>query len=222
VPANIDPTKLKRAIFIGAASAWYLANIDGAGITGLSVAIRPEQLNRTAETMRRANALRAAGASGPEVANIWRQHWEYEAGMTASLGRFAPVPAAVSAEARRFQAASQRLLGPLPTAAPGHGAYAAVYERVAALKGPMNGFGYSWFDDHLKKAGLERPKLLSRQPEAGGGSFGYEALNLVDGRRSIQQIRDYLAATSGPVPAEEVAEYLAVLQRLGVVQAVRR
>jgi hypothetical protein len=63
---------------------------------------------------------------------------------------------------------------------------------------------------------------LSRQPEAGGGSFGYEALNLVDGRRSIQQIRDYLAATSGPVPAEEVAEYLAVLQRLGVVQAVRR
>ena len=83
----------------------------------------------------------------------------------------------------------------------------------------MNGFGYSWFDDRLARAGLTRPRLLAR--EAGPGpSFGYEALNLVDGRRSVGEIRDALAATVGAAPIEEVAEYLNVLARLGVLEAV--
>ena len=85
----------------------------------------------------------------------------------------------------------------------------------------MNGFGYSWFDDRLARAGLTRPRLLAR--EAGPGpSFGYEALNLVDGRRSVGEIRDALAASVGPVPIEEVAEYLDMLARLGVIGIVQR
>jgi hypothetical protein len=43
-------------------------------------------------------------------------------------------------------------------------------------------------------------------------------LNLVDGKRSVAQIRDDLAATVGPAPVEEVAAFLAVLERLGVVR----
>jgi hypothetical protein len=218
LPANIDPTKLKRAIFIGAASAWYLANLDSGGMSALALVMRPEQLNRTADTMRRAEGLKAAGASEAEIANLWRQHREYEAGMDSSLARFGSVPAPVSAEAARFRAASDRFSGRISPAARGAGPFAVVYERVETLKGPMTGFGYSWFDDHLQKAGLERPKLLARQAQRGSASFDYEALNLVDGRRSVQQIRDYLSATSGPVPVEEVADYLAVLQRLGVLR----
>ncbi len=84
----------------------------------------------------------------------------------------------------------------------------------------MNGFGYSWFDDRLARAGLTRPRLLSRQPAWEGPSFGYEALNLVNGRRSVGEIRDELLATLGAVPVEEVAEYLGVLARLGVLERV--
>jgi aminopeptidase YwaD len=143
LPGNLDPTKMRRAIFIAAASGWHLA-------TGASFE--------------------------PEVA--------------------APVgPAGVPS-------------GP-------------VYRRIRR-DGPMNGFGYSWFDDRLARAGLARPRLLSREASREGPSFGYEALNLVDGRRSVGEIQGALAASIGPVPAEEVTEYLDVLARLGVIEAMAR
>jgi aminopeptidase YwaD len=143
LPGNLDPTKMRRAIFIAAASGWHLA-------TGAT--------------------FEPAAASSPRPAGV---------------------PS-----------------GP-------------VYRRIRR-EGPMNGFGYSWFDDRLERAGLERPRLLSREASREGPSFGYEALNLVDGRRSVGEIRDLLGRSIGPVPAEEVAEYLDVLARLGVLEAVRR
>jgi hypothetical protein len=84
----------------------------------------------------------------------------------------------------------------------------------------MDGFGYSWFDDHLVRAHLPRPRLLAREPDGEGAPFGYEALNLVDGHRSVGEIRDELAATVGAAPVEEVAEYLDTLARLGVIERV--
>jgi len=141
LPDNLDPTKMRRAIFIAAASGYYLA-------TGASFDQTP------------APAMRSGARPGP------------------------------------------------------------VYRRIRR-DGPMNGFGYSWFDDHLAQARLTRPRLLARETGP-GPSFGYEALNLVDGRRSAGEIRDALAATVGAAPIEEVAEYLDVLARLGVLEAVVR
>ena len=86
----------------------------------------------------------------------------------------------------------------------------------------MDGFGYSWLDDHLEQAGLKRPTLLARASDRDGPSFGYETLNLVDGRRTVQQIREELAATVAPAPVEEVADYLATLERLGLLERVGR
>ena len=85
----------------------------------------------------------------------------------------------------------------------------------------MDGFGYSWFDDRLTRAAINRPRLLSRQPDGEGPSFGYETLNLVDGRRTVSQIRDELLANVGDAPLEEVAEYLDTLRRLGVLAVER-
>ena len=62
--------------------------------------------------------------------------------------------------------------------------------------------------------------MLSRQPNGEVPSYGYEALNLVDGHRSVGEIRDYLSATLGAVPIEEVTEYLDILARLGVLARV--
>ncbi|HEY5721836.1 MAG TPA: M28 family peptidase [Allosphingosinicella sp.] len=207
VPANIDPTKLKRAMFIAAASAWYLANLDDSGAEPLRQAMRAETLDRWAERQRQAAALRAGGASEGEVENLARhQNW-YERTVGASLARFNLPP--VETDAAPAAAAPAAAADP---------AFAIVYRRVEKLKGPMSGFGYSWFDDRLKKAKLPRPALLGRDPIWDGPSFGYETLNLVDGKRSVQAIRDDLAATVGPAPAAEVAEYLAVLERLGAIE----
>ena len=54
-------------------------------------------------------------------------------------------------------------------------------------------------------------------PRGGGGDYAYEALNLVDGRRSALEIRDALAALYGPVPFEAVEEYLAALAEADLI-----
>jgi hypothetical protein len=209
LPANIDPTKVKRAMFIAAASAWYLANVAKGGETPLIAAISAESYERAAEGARLVEAMRAAGAAAEEIANVQLQRLHHEFGIRDTLVRFGLDPK-IPAGAREAALAAF----PAPPSGPDN----PVYRRKETLKGPMDGFGYSWFDDHLKKAGLERPALLARVSDRGGPSFGYEALNLVDGKRNVREIRNALAAGAGPAPIEEVAQYLAVLERLGVIE----
>jgi len=207
LPDNLDPTKMRRAIFIAAASGYYLANLPngrppiGAVLTG--------SLERAAETSRRAEASIAAGTDPAEVGRLWRHHLDYEEAVDRSYARFG-FTMSDSAPILRGQvvAPRPRLSGP-------------VYRRIRH-EGPMNGFGYSWFDDNLARAGLARPRLLARAGDGPGPGFGYEALNLVDGRRSVGEIRDSLAVTVGAAPVEEVEEYLEVLARLGVIEAAGR
>jgi aminopeptidase YwaD len=205
VPGNLDSTKMRRAIFIAAASAWVLANFDETrDALGF---VHAEQLQRAAEVDRHDRMLRAGGAPEADIAALWRQYRASYGAVLESFQRFGPI--AISDEGRLLNALT--LVRPLPPSGP-------VYHRNPRLKGPMSGFGYSWLDDHLKQAGLPRPALLSRESPDDGPSFGYETLNLVDGKRSVQEIRDALAATVAPAPVEEVAAYLATLERLGVLQ----
>jgi hypothetical protein len=198
VPGNLDSTKMKRAMFIAAASAWALANVEQSDTPALERLQMIEADFRRAESARREVAL-----SEEDGAKAVSQHSDHEVALELSLQRFG------------LQVGEPDRLGPPPAPA---GEFGTIYRRDPKLKGPMNGFGYSWLDDHLARAKLERPALLAREPAWEGPSFGYEALNLVDGRRSVQQIRDQLAATVGPAPVEEVAAYLAALERLGVIR----
>jgi hypothetical protein len=206
LPGNLDPTKLRRAIFIAAASGYYLANLTGGRETPLA-AIQAGSMERAAAVMRRAGALLAAEGDGADLAALWGHYLRSEEAVIASFDRFGFSPRGLRPVLQgRVVSRAARPSGP-------------VYRRILN-QGPMNGFGYSWFDDHLARAGLTRPRLLSRQPDGEVASYGYEALNLVDGRRSVGEIRDDLAATLGPVPQDEVAEYLDVLARLGVLERV--
>ncbi|HYW15607.1 MAG TPA: M28 family peptidase [Allosphingosinicella sp.] len=198
IPANLDSTKMKRAMFIAAASAWALADLDQSDMRAL------ERIQMTEADFRRAELSRHTALLGEEDSvAAWSRFAENEVALEDSLARFGLQVEGAGAE------------GPAPPLPPGKG---IVYRRTDKPKGPMDGFGYSWLDDQLKKAGLEKPALLSREPLFQGPSYGYEALNLVDGRRSTEQIRDELAASVGPAPVEEVAAYLAVLERLGVIR----
>jgi hypothetical protein len=217
LPENLDPTKLRRAVFIAAASAWVLANLGADSLPALRPHLRAASLERTADAERRAASLLPV-----EAANLWRRHWEQERAVMDSLARFAPLPPAARAEAGQFlRSLGAAYPGPAAAAAPADPAHRLVYRRAGEPLGPMSGFGYSWLTDRLRQAGLASPALLDR-PAGPGPSFAYEALNLVDGRRSVQRIRDDLAATIGPVPVEEVAEFLASLGRVGIVQPAAR
>lgn len=210
LPGNLDSTKMKRAMFIAAASAWTLAIIDQDDVGPLDrVASAEAQFRDGAADAR---DLGSAGDGRDLRLMMWRLD-QYVA-VRNSYERFglkAPAGATMTIED------PERLL-PAARATPAAGIAAIVYRRNPALKGPMNGFGYSWLDDHLGRAKLAKPALLAREPVLDGPSFGYEALNLVDGRRSVQQIRDALAFSVGPAPVEEVTEYLAALERLGVIR----
>ena len=97
-----------------------------------------------------------------------------------------------------------------------------VYRRAASPKGPLTVFGYDYFSDHAKSADLVTPKLLGYEGLWGAGEeYAYEALNFVDGKRNIQQIRDDLSAEYGPVPIDHVVEYLRDLEKIGILQQVK-
>ena len=198
VPGNLDSTKMKRAMFMAAASAWALANVEQSDTPALERLQMIEADFRSAETSRRASSLSDADGATERL-----QHANHEVALELSLQRFGLLVGEPDREV---------------AAPPAEGPGGIVYRRGDKPKGPMNGFGYSWFDDRLQRAKLERPALLGRSPTWEGPSFGYEALNLVDGRRNVQQIRDELALSVGPAPVDEVAAYLAVLERLGVIR----
>jgi hypothetical protein len=197
VSGNLDATKLKRAMFIAAAAGWYLANVQQSDVPALEQAMDSEALERRAQALRRAASL---GPAGAEL--VLAQRARAEAAEAASLGRFG----LRSTRAARAAEVQPRAAGAL------------VYRRKPEPKGPMEGFGYSWFDERLKAAGLPRPALIDRAAAHDAPSFAYEALNLVDGRRSAQEIRDELFATVGPVPIGEVADYLATLEKFGLLE----
>ena len=80
------------------------------------------------------------------------------------------------------------------------------WRRSPKIKGPMSAFGYDYFEAHYKGA----PIRLS-------GEYRYEALNLVNGQRTAQEIRDALSAIYEPVPLDEVVQYLEALASIGVI-----
>ena len=114
--------------------------------------------------------------------------------------------------------------GSPPAAAPGpvgEGDGLLVFRRVSGLRGPMSVFGYDYFDDHAKQAGLGRPKLLDFEGERGDGAYyAYEARNFADGTRTAQQITNELSAEFGPIPLALVLEYLKALETIRVLERV--
>ena len=59
---------------------------------------------------------------------------------------------------------------------------------------------------HIRLLSGGSSRLLRVQDS--GALYAYEAFNLVDGKRSLGEIRDVLSAEFGPVPYELIEEYL--------------
>jgi hypothetical protein len=94
-----------------------------------------------------------------------------------------------------------------------------VYERNPDILGPMSAFGYSYLEDKLPPDDFAALRLERHSGLWGdSGQYVYEALNFVDGARTVSDIRDWLTAELGPVPLEYVEEYLGALESIEVIR----
>ncbi len=213
--ANIDPTKLKRAAFIGTASGYFLALTANEGLppdTWRAVKLgrkmrEGQELSRSISLNEKDQGVQALGYCSYEL--------EYDIGVDEETARQASdCPIFYTTKAlfptkesiKKFRASPQGLM----------------WKRKNEPTGPLAVFGYDYFADHAKAAGVETPKLLGYEGLWGGGEeYAYEVLNFANGKRNVQQIRDAVSAEYGPVPLELVAEYLAGLEKIGIVDKIK-
>jgi aminopeptidase YwaD len=215
-PAHIDPTKLKRAAFIGAASAYFLALGDTESrVLQANDAIK---LGRSVRDSTRLSRTNSVAPSSREVldAGFCTYEMRFETGVDEQATKQllaggcpifhstkAPVPAKKSAGKPPMDSEVR-------------------FKRRSDPKGPLAVFGYDYFADHAKAAGIATPKLLSYEgPWGGGEEYAYEVLNFADGKRDVQEVRDAVSAEYGPVPIELVLEYLQDLEKIGLLERVR-
>ena len=213
--ANIDATKLQRAAFIGAATAYYVANLSAADVPTLWAQMKSAALRRAAAVIDHAAPLSPA-----ERGALVRTFIGEERGAVASIASFASLPDSTRRDVDAFLRQLEVLFAPLPAPVPATADGALVFARVPGVTGPMALFvGYDYFADHYTGP---RPALLEYQGLRGAGAeYIYETLNLVNGARSTQEIRDVVSAAFGPVPLRRIVEYLRALETAGVVHLAR-
>jgi aminopeptidase YwaD len=214
---HIDATKLLRAAFIGAASACALAGLDADGVQALLPMLERHSLERTARALRRREQVRALDPA--EASGLMQAHWESERARVESIEPFVELSAQARQAAAGFLDGLRTVVHEDPAAPTPTADRTPAYRRRPEPKGPMVGFGYGYLEEQLRLKKLAEPALTHYDGLWGEGPvYAYEALNLVDGRRSVRQIRDALSALYGPVPLDTVAEYLDALEQIGVLE----
>jgi aminopeptidase YwaD len=205
--ANIDPTKLKRAAFIGGASGYFLATLGSREVLLRTAILQGYELRKSQADSR----VWKLGLD--DVCIDYDERLAYEKAAADSTKKF--TGQSLASILTDTAVGCERPAGRVPERA-------AVYKLKAEPKGPLAVFGYDYFAEHAKAAGIATPKLLSYEGLwGGGGEYAYEVLNFADGKRNAQKIRDAVSAEYGPVSLELVVEYLQALEKIGVVERVK-
>ena len=222
--ANIDPTKLKRAAFIGAASGYFLAGITDAEMPKDRLPSLISILSEHRLASYEGLLHRCASLSAHECGETTRPFVDLEVAKVDSIKQFAAVPPHWrQMEWNHAHALEMQLLsGRAVRTELLMGDFRNIWKRKAEPKGPLGIFGYDYFADHAKAAGVATPKLLSYEGLWGTGEeYTYEVLNLADGKRNVQEICDAVSAEYGPVPLEMVVEYLKALEKIAVIERAK-
>ncbi|HXY24517.1 MAG TPA: M28 family peptidase [Candidatus Acidoferrum sp.] len=202
--ANIDPTKLKRAAFIGAASGYFLAAASAKDDLYRFALYQSEGRSRRGELD---NVRRVYFPLEEQDEVTWNLSLHERAIAKSTQSWFGEQ---LDLEIGKHEAKRPAAVGSLK------------YRRLPIVKGPLAVFGYDYFADHAKTAGVATPKLMSYEGLWGSGEeYAYEVLNFADGKRNAQEIRDAVSAEYGPVPLELVVEYFKALEKIGLVEEVK-
>jgi hypothetical protein len=202
-PENLDATKLGRVAYLGAGIAWTLAALPESEAGRLLAVTRAAAEDRLRAAELRAELL----GDDPDKALFPREAALVGGALVRSVGALWPGVARAAGEAEG------RLLVRSPRTKPLAGRDARVPVRSADVRGPLGVYYYDHLEETLGPLASE-PALLA---EPRGDLLAYECLNLVDGRRSVAEIRDVLSGRYDPVPLPAVSEYLDLLARAKVV-----
>jgi hypothetical protein len=234
---QIDPTKLRRVAVLGAASGYTYASLDPARAASTLPFFAARSEQRLAKSMERAMALVRDPGMKPgdalyEARNVIAQVLSREQAVLQSVVRFTNSPPEelrrfsddLNREAMAFQA-SIDAAGKTAPEAPWHDNAEA--QRVPARIGDFGPLTYQNDDVLLDRLGAERVQkieLLSGgqsqllRVQNSGALYAYEIVNLVDGKRSVGQIRDVVSAEYGPIGIGIVDDYLKACAEAGIVQ----
>jgi hypothetical protein len=93
-----------------------------------------------------------------------------------------------------------------------------VPERNMQIRGPVNfyrpEYGRWWLAEKTKDEHFDSKIALARR----GHYVMYEALNFVDGKRTISEIRDLVSDEFEPIPQDEIVNYFEFLESVGIVK----
>ena len=214
--ANIDPTVLKRSGFIGAASGYYLANLGSENIVEITNLMKQQMLNRAYKMLNFSNDL-----STEEKENTKYYFWLQELEALNTIRPYANLTPVLEEDYVAYIKKLQSSIGSGKPVANSEKENSTVYIRNEKLKGGLLNFSYDYFGDHYD-ADNAQPRIFDFTGIRGKGSeYTYEALNLVNGKNNISDIRNILSAEFGPIPISFVSEYLKALQSIDVIQRLK-
>jgi aminopeptidase YwaD len=205
LPENLDATKLGRVAYMGAGIAWTLAALPAEEAPALLGWVEQGAGERLSA------AAREAGTTGGYDGYLrGREAERTNEAVLRSLDRLWPSARKVPVKAvpSRFPAV------PAPA-----GRDARVPTRRSEVRGPLDVYYYDHLTETLGEQAASSGRISRR---SSGDVLSWEALNLVDGRRSVAEIRDVLAGRYEPVPVEELSEYFELLERAAVVRFGQR
>jgi aminopeptidase YwaD len=238
---SLDPTQMRRGVTIVATTAYYLASVRAAGVPVLAAVVTANAQARMARDGRRAFDM--LGGSDLAVGyreglNVLKQALAREVRTVETLRELGESPGATGAAARArrqleglhaandaafreraMQLAAERKieLRDPALADDERRLDGVVVRRNESICGPVNLFrpeyGAIWLAQKVHD-----PAFAAKLRIAGLGRFtGFEALNFVDGRRTLLDIRDLVSAEYGPIEPAVIEEYFRFLADVGVV-----
>jgi len=222
----MDATKLRRVAVIGASAGYFLA---GAGVNEAKILAREVLARggaRQSRALQRALAVAQAGSENFAAAeNIIAQAAQRERAALASIATLVKEDRNLQAVLDQFgknvdsreregQEGLRAFILPSTSASLPDTFKNIIPQRNPNVIGNLDVYYYDYLSDHLK----DSPGDLARLVELpNGGTLAYETLNLVDGKRSVREIREVLSAAYGIVPTEAVLDYLKLLEKIGII-----
>jgi hypothetical protein len=242
---QIDPTKLRRVAVLGAASGYTFASLDAAHADKLLAFFAARSEQRLAKSTERATRLLSENQLAPEEAwyearNVVTQMLAREHGELTSVANYTRSQPAQLGELRRnLDQLAAISLAAVDAAAAGNGAHATKpsapwqADQHAALIpvrmhadsefGPLTYQNDDVLRDRLGREREEKIKLLGSgsshlvRVQDSGALYTYEILNLVNGKRSVGEIRDIVSAEFGPLSLDLVLDYLEACSEAGII-----
>jgi hypothetical protein len=202
LPENLDATKLGRVAYMAAGIAWTIASLPEAEaprLLGWTLAGAEERI---------AQARSHSDRTSRDLALARREAVKEAVATVRSIGRLWPT---IAGSARAEESRLRRLAPRVPAETGGD---RRVPIRNSQIVGPLGVYYFDYLERSVGEGAIAKIALAKRD---GGDVLAWEAFNLVDGKRSVSEIRDVLTGRYAPVSLADIKNYIDLLARAKAV-----